>query len=324
MIMDLIRNNLKTLAEFHEFEIVKNNVEEFIIATPDGDKRSVLALPAKEETTRGVGGTCIICEEAAVMPPKFFVDVVLPVTGPELVSCICISTVKGTNAEGQSNWYSKLMDLTQPDGKSFFNVFQFHLACEKCIKENKAASCTHKLHELPWWQDPSKQMMLRHIMEQLGYGDSAAQELQGVATSNLNTVFPKDKILKLFNHNITTLMKPSDLTEDVMVVFVAIDVSLGGDKSRTSLMSLFPYQGQMMIQGGESIPVKLSEDYRDIIIQHVKHLRTLPKLHHAKVVICLENNTVGVARQVMMDLLALNMHWIHIMEKTGHDITNST
>jgi hypothetical protein len=321
-IMNLIRNNLAFLKPFIDWEYTKNNSEEIVIKV-DGTERSVMGLPAKEETTRGSGGTCIICEEAAAMPPKFFVDVVLPVTGPEVTSCLCISTVKGTDEEGQQNWYSQLLELCHPDGKPFFNIFKFFLACEKCIKEDKASTCTHKLHELPFWQDPNKQMMLRSVMEQLGYADSAAQELQGISKNNLKTVFPQQDIMKLFNSSITPLFKHKDMTEEPPIVFVTIDVSIGGDKSNTSLMSTFPYQGNIIIVGAESIPTKLEEDYRDIIIHHVKNLRSIPGLEKTQVIICIENNTVILARQVVHDLLQLNLPWIRIMEKSGNDITHS-
>jgi hypothetical protein len=323
MIMNLIRQNLKHLKQWHDWEITKNNVEELVVNV-DGDERSCMGLPAKEETTRGTGGTCVICEEAAVMPPKFFVQVVLPVTGPEMTSCICISTVKGTTVEGQENWYSQLLELTHPDGKPFFNIFKFYLACDKCIREDKAAQCQHNLHELPWWQDPSKQLLLRNIMEKLNFADSAAQELQGIAKNNLKTVFPQKEVMKLFNPKITPLFSHSQMTEEPPIVFVSIDVSLGGDKSHTSLMSTFPYQGNIIIVGAESIPSKLTEDYREVIVRHVVQLRSIPKLYRSQVIICLENNTVGPARQVMIDLLSLNHEWIRIMEKTGNDITSSS
>jgi hypothetical protein len=323
MIMALIRANLDYLKNFSDWEYTKNNTEELIIVV-DGNHRSCLGLPAKEETTRGSGGTCIICEEAAAMPPKFFVKVVLPVTGPEFTSCLCISTVKGNSAEGMENWYTQLLELTHPDGKPFFNIFKFYLACEQCIKEDKAASCTHKLHELPWWQDPTKQLLLRSIMEQLNYADSSSEELQGIVKSNMNNVYPHDKILRLFNPQLTAMFDPfRELLEPPPFIFISIDVSNGGDKSRTSLMSMYQYQGQLIITGAESIPSKTAEDYRDILIAHIKQLRHLPKLERCQLVVCIENNTVGPARQVMYDLLDLNLPFIKIMTKNGVDITHS-
>jgi hypothetical protein len=222
------------------------------------------------------------------------------------------------------NWYTQLLELAHPDGKPFFNIFKFFLACEKCMREDKAASCTHKLHELPWWQDPTKQLLLRSIMEQLNYADSAAQELQGIAKSNLKTIFPHDKILKLFNPVQTLLFDPiHEMRDPPPIVFVSIDVSIGGDKSRTSLMSMYPHQGQLILTGAESIPNKMDEDYRTLLVSHITQLRMLPMLEKCRVVVCLENNTVGPARQVMFDLLGLNKPWIRIMERTGVDITHS-
>jgi Terminase large subunit, T4likevirus-type, N-terminal len=323
-IMGLIRKNLAWLAEKYgyKFEFVagKNNKETLAICV-DGNERIVKGLPAKQETTRGSGGNWVICEEAAAMPVKFYIDVVLPVTGPTTTATICISTIQGANAEGQQNWYTSLMNLVKPDGRPRFNVFKLYLACKKCMEEDKAATCKHLLHDLPFWQDPTKQMELRAIMTELGHGDSAAQELIGVNKKELRPVFPLQIVQSLFNDSRTPLVRPHDLTEDVKMIFCTIDPSLGGEKSRTSVFSAFWFNG-LIGCGAESIDNTLDTDYRPIIINHIRRIRTVRRLENAYIVVCIENNTVGPARNIMLDLLQLKIDNLIIMTKPGMDLTH--
>lgn len=325
-IMGLIRKNLEYLAEKHgyKFEFVsgKNNKETLAIKV-NGNERIVKGLPAKQETTRGSGGNWVICEEAAAMSAKFYVDVVLPVTGPTTTATICISTIQGANSEGQNNWYTNLMNLVKPDGRPRFNVFKLYLACKKCMEEDKAASCKHLLHDLPFWQDPTKQLDLRAVMTELGFGDSAAQELIGVNRKELRPVFSTQSVQNLFNNQRTPLIHPSDLKEDVKLLFCTIDPSLGGEKSRTSLFTSFWLNGSIVGVGSESIENTLDVEYRPIIINHIRRIRTIRRLENAYIVICIENNTVGPARNIMLDLMQLNLPNMIYMHKPGADLTNS-
>jgi len=55
-------------------------------------------------------------------------------------SLLCISTVLGSD-----NFYSKLLMLKDEQGRSFFNKFEFYLACEACMKAGIASKCNHKV-----------------------------------------------------------------------------------------------------------------------------------------------------------------------------------
>ena len=257
------------------------------------------------------------------MPAKFFVNVVLPVTGPRQTGCLCISTIQGDSAEGDQNWYTKLLDLIHPDGKPFFSVYRFLLACDECIKAGKEASCEHKNHELPWWHDAAKQMLLRSIMDQLGYGDNAAQELQGVSKTKLKSVYSTPQIIKMFNENLTPPFDLDNIKEPPSHVFVTIDLSFGGKKSRTAVMSTVFYQGQIIIVAAEAIPAKIEGEYLPIVRRHILRLREIPCLKRAIVAVCVENNIQGPARQLCYDILSMGHEWIHFMTKVGADITSS-
>ncbi len=42
--------------------------------------------------------------------------------------------------------------------------FEFYLACKACMDAGTAASCTHKMHELPHWQSARKHKRIREMM----------------------------------------------------------------------------------------------------------------------------------------------------------------
>lgn len=124
-IMQLVRKNLEFLKQFIDWEVVRgqNNKERLAICV-NGNKRIIHGLIAVEATTRGSGGTCVICDEVAAMPVPFFVRVVLPVTTPAKTSCICISSNYSENSEAAANWISVLLDKALPSGKPVFNTFE--------------------------------------------------------------------------------------------------------------------------------------------------------------------------------------------------------
>jgi len=103
----------------------------------------------------------------------------VPLMEMDRTSLLCISTVLGSD-----NFYSKLLLLKastdiycltekvgltlfvsqDEQGRSFFNKFEFYLACRACMDAGKAASCNHKMHELPHWQSGRKHQRIRAMM----------------------------------------------------------------------------------------------------------------------------------------------------------------
>jgi len=280
-----------------EYERGQNNVEIMAIRI-NGCVASVKGLPAKEDTTRGTDGDLIIIEEAAAMKASFFKATILPIGGVGLTAVIGISTVQGVNKEGQENWYSLIMDIRRPNGKSYFSLFQFYLACEKCIDAGIADDCTHKHGELPEWHTTEKQHLLKLIYTKLDDLAMYKQEIQGVSTNSSNSAFNKQNIVKLFSREQNPIYKVPD--ENIPICFVMIDVALGGSKSDTGVVSAFPNEGHLVICGIDSIPVDKKDvfSYERIVLSHIRSIRKLPKLQDCKLVIFIENNTSGPARNL--------------------------
>ena len=325
MFMDLVRDRLEDLRDHgYEFEPVvgKNNKENLWIKV-DGNVRSVVGLPANSNTVRGSGGSLIICEEAAAMEKKFFSDVVLPVTGVGETSCLCISTIQGDSDEGVQNWFTNLLGMAHNDGRPMFNIFKLYQACPKCIDAGVAEKCEHLKNELPWWHAQSKQMLVRDIMTRLGCEDSAKRELLGVNTSKVKPIYPSTLVRQLFNTTKNPLVPLAQLTEDPLMIFVAVDPSGGGDKSFTSVVSMIFHQGQYIIIGGESISAKLDDEYRPVITQHIRSLRDLPRMSHATIVVAVENNNGNVGRNIVRDIVAMNLDRVLFLIKNGQTLSSS-
>ena len=329
LMMELIRSHLRYLKHEYgiDFEVIpgKNNNEVLGISV-NGNVRLITGLPASEDTVRGIGGNLIVCEELASMPKQFFTKVTLPVTGPKGTSLICISTIKSGEESGEEHWFTTLLNMTYPDGRPFFNTFKILLACPDCISKGIAEKCTHKQQDLPFWQTAVKQARLQSIFAALGEEDSAKQELLGITKNIIRPMINSAKVQNMFNVYKNPLITPEDLSEDPRMIFVMIDPSNGGDKSRTSLISLIHSRGQFVIVGGESIANKYIEEYLPFIIQHVENLFNLPRLKGATVIVGIENNTVGPARYIKDGLEKLKQDKglnIIILKKEGTEITQT-
>lgn len=326
MIMDLVRDHLKYLKEVHGYlyETVqgKDNQENLAIIV-DGDRRSIVGLPAKSETVRGTGGTLIIGEEAAVMPLKFISDVVLPVTAVGDTSCIFISTIQGDTMEGEQNWFTTLLDMCYADGRPMFNTFKLYQACKACIDAGIAEKCEHLKNELPWWHKQSKQMLVRDMYEKLGQGESLKKELLGVNTAQVKTIYQGTHVRHLFNLEKNPLVEPHQLTEDPAIIFVAIDPSGGGAKSNVSLVSMIFHQNQYIILGGESIPAKLSDESLPYIQQHIKSLRELPKMSHATIIVAIENNIGQACKEIGNAIISLNLPRVKFLFKNARTVDSA-
>lgn len=65
-------------------------------------------------------------------------EVVVPLLELDRTALICISTILDP-----CNYYSKLLELKDENGDSFFQVHRFTLACDACIEAGTPEQCTH-------------------------------------------------------------------------------------------------------------------------------------------------------------------------------------
>lgn len=91
----------------------------------------------RAQTTRGTGADVLIIDEAAHIDPKLFFKTIVPILSMKNTALLCLSS-----PEGDSNYYSALMNLKRDDGSNepFFNVINCFQICAKCLKLGKARS----------------------------------------------------------------------------------------------------------------------------------------------------------------------------------------
>lgn len=144
-LLNLVRTFLAKLPGAMD-RVEKSNAETMWMrgdATED-DRRIVSSYPSSVKTLKGVGGDVarllstqiafhalvftradgccvqIICEEAAAMDTAVFYEVVVPLLELDRTALICISTILDP-----CNYYSKLLELKDHNGESFFQVHRF-------------------------------------------------------------------------------------------------------------------------------------------------------------------------------------------------------
>lgn len=105
----------------------------------------------------------IICDEAAYMQELFFKKVVIPMMQMENCALICISSLGDS-----TNYYSRLVSKTDPDGNPAFNTIRYSLACARCEKTSEPWKCQHKLGEIPRWQSEERQKIAKLMLEDDG------------------------------------------------------------------------------------------------------------------------------------------------------------
>lgn len=300
MFMKLVKQFVNKIIHDTKRNIVinpgENNQEIFSIIV-DGVSSMIRVLPANANTSRGVGGDLIICEEAAAMEQDFIEQVVLPVVGPSSTAMVCISTIQMEDEDGLPNWYTRILNLRHPTtGLPIFNVYQFVLACDECIKKKIANKCKCKISELPHWHDEGKQDILDMMYAALNAGGRRMAELLGLSLSKRITAFAVNKIQSLFNEKTNPRTRLGDLQPQPKQFFVSVDPSSGGSTSTAVMVSAVYDGNNMHVVGIESFPSREPADYEPLFLDHLKQLRTYYRLPDADIVIFFENNISAFSR----------------------------
>lgn len=144
-------------------DIVKSNAEILVIRHSSGERSVVNSYPAASKTLRGSGGDVLWLEEAAFMPEALFFEVVLPLLEVEKTSMLAIST---PSPDGSLNFYTSMMATKNANGEPMFKCLTIAMACEECLKQGLASSCTHMESFRPPWKSASKFSMVKAIYSQ--------------------------------------------------------------------------------------------------------------------------------------------------------------
>lgn len=281
---------LVKLAGF-KYQVVKgkDNQECFAVII-DGTERIVKALPAQENTVRGVDADFAVLDEAAATPKQFMTKIIMPVAIPGKTALVAMSTIQGASDSGQDNWFTTMMNLRADDGGPLYSTYKFLLACDACIEANTEETCTHKMGDLPHWHAKSKHALFAIIYKGLGEEESMLQENKGIIKGDGRAAFLNKSIMTMFNVNKNPLVEIDEIKEPPPFVFTYIDPAAGGRGSDMAIVSLFKLKGEFVFCGIDSIAVELTKVYIQNILKHLHQIRTLPHLQHCVIVLAVEGN----------------------------------
>ena len=280
--------------------LVKKNMETLQVRGPGGgdDVRKIFGYPADAKTLRGVSADMIYLEEAAFIPQSVFFEVIVPLLEVENTGMIAIST-----PQDSLNLYSELFELKDEKGQPLFDQIKLSLACEKCQREGRAASCTHNRHLIPPWKSNRSNDMVRAI-----YGartDLMERESLGVISQDQTSVFPEHMVGRVFHRRVAPPVAPTH-------VYCAIDPN-GGGASRMSIVSGCFDDGAFVVVGLDAHAVKTHAEIEAFTKAHLHGLRE--RFPHPFIVLFVEANMGNEA--AFLEAMVRPMRRIHVVRESA-------
>lgn len=166
----------------------------------------------------------LIVDEAAHVPKTLFTNVIFPILRVGNSSAIFLSS-----PDGETNHFSRWMQIKGSDGKPQMKVIYAVLICDACRSKDleEAIQCTHVKHNAHWINE-RKANRVKAYYE----GDAAmiAQELGGMVVSTILRAFYGPHVDRVFsNDRVMNIGTPS---------FIAIAAdNQGGGSSHLALTS---------------------------------------------------------------------------------------
>lgn len=157
-------------------------------------------------------------------------------------SLLCLSS-----PEGDSNYYSALMNLKKPDDpkESFFQVIECFRICKNCMKKErvKAIQCTH-VRNTAHWLSNRKIQELKHLYT--ASPEDAIREFGGIVISDYLPALRKEDIQKTFaSPTETTLSSPA-------YIFTCCDPTGAGPSQLSIASGYYNNQGDVIVRASQS------------------------------------------------------------------------
>jgi len=228
---------------------------------------------------RGIGGNLLILEEAAFIDEQTVKEIITPILVMESSCLIAISTLH----HAPSNVFTMMME------SGLFKVHRVTYICNACLQKGIRTTCKHKLGSNPNWISEERMYLMNQMFPQ---DESTAvtylRETMGIVEEASNACFTTESIKHLFDKPFSTI------TEPVRFVYIAIDPVAGSDvpegKSDFVIMSI---AGSQCIHwlGAEALDVVRTEDYEDILVEHIKRIKKIPFFETCTLVVDAEAGT---------------------------------
>lgn len=302
-LLQLIRDMIKKTPSAEK--IIKCNQEELILeGNGPFDRRKIFSYPSCAKTLRGVGGDVLYLEEAAFIDLQVFFEIVVPLLEMESTALIGIST-----PQDKLNFYSSMFELRDAQGESFFRTIKVSLVCDACREAGKGAECTHNQDLIPPWKSAAKLDLVRALYDD--QTDLMQRESMGEITDDAMSLFESEKVLKLMQG------EPLEIPCEPNYIFCAVDPN-GGGSSQMAVVSLMIHMRKLYILGIDTAPTTNHNQIRQLLIQHIRSLRSHPKLRGAWVIFIPENN-LGNEAEHMKHMIKdeRRVYCIHEKRKAG-------
>jgi hypothetical protein len=180
----------------------------------------------------------IIIDEAAHIDHRLFFKTIIPILSMKNTSLLCLSS-----PEGDSNYYSALMNLKRDDGsgESFFNVIECFQICKNCrkLERVKQIQCTH-VKSTAHWLSSRKIKELKTLYK--ASPEDAIREFGGIVVSDYLPALRKEDIEKTFGYGLTetTLASPK-------YIFTCCDPTGGGPSMLSIATGYYNNQGDVVV-----------------------------------------------------------------------------
>ena len=149
---------------------------------------------------------------------------------------LCLSS-----PEGDSNYYSGLMNLKKENGDSFFNTIDCFQICKKCLKLErvKQINCTH-IKSTAHWLSSKKIRELKQLYK--ASPEDAIREFGGVVVSDYRPALRKEEVEQCF------AAERVDTTHPPKYIFTACDPNGGGPSQMSIVSGYFSKLGDLVVK----------------------------------------------------------------------------
>lgn len=219
-------------------------------------------------------------DEAAHIDPALFFKVIVPILQMKNTALMCLSS-----PEGESNYYSGLLNLTKSNGEPFFHVINCFRVCGACMKLErvKQLSCNH-VPSTTHWLSKRKTKELKQLYT--ANPEDGLREMTGQVVSDYKPALPKEEINRFF-------ARPAYLTTSTPAyIFTTCDPN-GGGPSHMSIVSCYHVGAggnHMVVIGMDSEAVRDDRDEYFLLHRHYLKIREHRLFRDAKLVFIPENN----------------------------------
>lgn len=214
----------------------------------------------------------IIIDEAAYIDPSLFFKVIIPILSMKATSLLCLSS-----PEGDSNYYSGLMNLKKDNGDSFFNVINCFQICAKCLKLErvKQINCTH-IKSTAHWLSSKKIRELKQLYK--ASPEDAIREFGGIVVSDYKPALRKDEIERFFK------MPPVETISPPSYIFTACDPNGGGPSHMSIASGYFSKLGDLVVSTSPPcflfVAAAVNTTFQNTILKAVFQKYYFPRQRH--------------------------------------------